>query len=700
MTGKIVGIGPFLGGLNIHDDPTAVDDKELVEALNVELDFDGSLKSRPPIVNTGVGMPLGATGNIKLLGYYFAAGNVPYLIGSDGLSSTYYFDGAWHLITNTIAATAMAQFNSQAWLLAGNGVANPGGYWTPAGGFVAQPNMPKGTVLIAHKFRLWVAPGLLAPTNSTRLYYSAVLGQPTFWAVAPDFIDIGAGDGQDIVRVVVYYNNLLIFRSTSIYSFQFSSDITAGIISQVVPGVGLDNADSLVISESSIYFTFEYRAYVFINNRVQTINDKVPFASLTQTGMYRDITVSLFNQRVIFSYYDTMYVYNIRTQTWTRWRSDANGPIGKVITLEGPSTFPVAVCHSSANVPFAATATTNGVLNPSPQTNLTGWAASGGTLSTSPLNGVRGNNAALNTVIFGTAGIIVGTPTAGITVVAGATIKPAMSIKSSVAKTFSVSLQFYTAAGVAVGGSLADPNQLALIPNTYGRWVGQSYIVPATAARVRIIALSTVGAAAGDKFYFDEVTTTGGEAYFDGSTASTGTDTYAWTGGAFSSTSTHTIIIRSASTLTITDGVTTASEIFQCVMQTKNFNYDQSSKYKRLFWWGADAVFRGQLIATANPIVFAGSVTWGQLLTRTWGQLLAFTWGQPATPTLSVSTATNTSGTGSTRKFIKLNKGLRFRQINYTLVFSTDGSISSAPVRLFSLTTLVSLKESASQSVT
>jgi hypothetical protein len=704
MTGKIVGIGPFIGGLNIHDDPTAVDDKELVEALNVELDFDGSLKSRPPIVDSGVRMPLGATGNINLLGYYFAAGNVPYLIGSDGLSKTYYFDGAWHLITSTFSATAMAQFNGQAWLLSGNGVANPGGSWTPAGGFVADANMPRGTVLVAHKFRLWVAPGLLAPANSTRLYYSNVLGQPTFWPVAPSFIDIGAGDGQDIVQVVIYYNNLLIFRSTSIYSFQFSSDITAGIISQVVPGVGLDNASAIAISESSIYFTFEYRAYVFINNRVMTINDKAPFAALTQTGMYRDTTVSIFNQRVIFSYYDTMYVYSIRTQTWTRWRSTANGPIGKIISLEGPSTFPTAICHSSANVPNVPV-TTNGVLNPSPQTNLTGWNPLGGTVATAAGQGVRGNNAArLTTDGSATTGIAIGASSGGITVVAGTTITPGVSIKFVAGRTFKLTLQFVNSAGVQVGPTYADPNFLTLPDGSYHNLVGQSYVVPATATRLRLTATAlpgTVGTA--NNIYFDEATTQGTGMvadYFDGSKASTGTDTYAWTGTAFASTSTHTVTVRSATTLTITDGLTTAAENFQCVVQTKNFNYDQSSKYKRLFWWGADVVFRGQLVAVANPIVFSGSVTWGQLLTRTWGQLLAFTWGQPASPLLSVSTTTNTAGTGSTRKFIKLNKGLRFRQINYQLTFSTDGSVSSAPVRLFSLTTFVALKETASQMVT
>lgn len=513
MPGQLVEVGPFIGGLNLHDDPTAVQDKELVECLNFELDFDGSLKNRPPIVDSGVTMPLGATGNVTLLGYYFAAGNVPYLIASDGLNSTYYFDGsAWHLLTATIAATTMVQFNGQAWLLAPIGSANPGGKWTPGGGFSAEPNMPKGTVMIANKFRLWVAPGLNAPTNSTRLYYSNVLGQPTFWQASPDFIDIGAGDGQDIVQVIVYYNNILIFRSTSIYSFQFSSDITAGIISLVVPGVGLDSAGAVVLFESQLYFLFENRAYVFINNRVETINDKVPFSAVSQANIYLPTTVSLFNNRVIFSYYDTMYVYSLRTQTWTRWRSSVNGAIGKIIALEGPAAFPTAITHSSGAVP-------------------------------------------------------------------------------------------------AGGG-------------------------------------------------------------------------------------------RVAKTYTIIDGATNAAETMQCIAQTKNFSYQASSKYKRLFWWGADAVFRGQVTAIATPIVFNYAVTWGQLLATTWHTLLSFTWGQPISGTLAVQTVANTSGSGSTRKFIKLMKSLRFRQINFRLVFNTDGSSSTAPVRLFSLATFVNPKETVSKQVT
>lgn len=220
MPGDNVQIGPFVGGLNTFSDPTAVSDNEVVECLNFELDLDGSLVSRPPFTDLGVPFPLGVTGDMQLLGYYYAAGGIPYLLASDGLSSTYYYSGSsWVIVTNTIAASAMVQFNGFAWLVAPIGSANPGGYWSPAGGFVADANMPKGEVIVAYKFRLWVAAGKDATVNGTRLYFSKVLGTTPFWPTVTDFIDVGAGDGQNIVQVAVYYNSLFILEQTASTAF-------------------------------------------------------------------------------------------------------------------------------------------------------------------------------------------------------------------------------------------------------------------------------------------------------------------------------------------------------------------------------------------------------------------------------------------------------------------------------------------------
>lgn len=513
MVAEPIQVGPFVGGLNTFSDPTAVADNEVVVCENFELDLDGSLVSRPPVVYKGVPFPLGATGNAEILGYFYGPGNVPYLIASDGLNSTYYFDGtSWTLITNTFAASAMTQFNNLAWMTAPVGSVNPGGSWSPSAGFVADANMPKGEVIVAMKLRLWVATGKDATTNGTRLFFSKVLGTVPFWQVAPDFIDIGAGDGQNIVQITAYYNTLIIFRTGSVYSFQYTSDPAAGIVSVVIPGVGLSSKDSMVPFENFLYFMYGNKAYEFTNNRANQINTKVPFQSISRLGIYDPYSVSVLNKRIIFQYWDATYVYSLKTRTWTTWLSTVNGPLGELIPLAQDTINPQGVLFSS----FA----------------------------------------------------------------------------------------------VAPGGG------------------------------------------------------------------------------------------RFAKTLVVEDGVTLNAEVMQCTMQTKNYNYEASSQYKRLFWWGADAVFRGRVTAIATPITFNYTVTWGQLLAFTWGQVKNFTWGQPISGTLAIQTIRDTSGSGSMRKFVKFMKSLRFRQIYFKVIFDTDGSTSTAPVRLFSLMTYVSPKEHVSKAVT
>lgn len=512
MSGQPITVGPFVGGLNTFSDPTAVADNELVKCENFELDLDGSLVSRPPIVDKGVTIPLGATGNFSILGYYYAPGGTAYLIGSDGLNSTYYFTGSsWTILTNTISASAICQFNSVVWLMAPVGSANPGGYWSPSGGFVADANMPKGEVIVANKSRLWVAAGRDAATNGTRMYFSKVLGTVPFWPVAPDFLDIGVGDGQNIVQIVVYYNSLLVFRSDSVYSYQFSSDPASGAVSLIIPGIGLADKDAIASFESYLYFMYEDRAYEFYNNRATQINVKAPFSAVSRVGLYKPYAVSVFGNRAIFSFFDTMFVFSLNTRTWTTWFSTTQGPIGRIVQLAQVGQYSTAIAHSSRSV--------------------------------------------------------------------------------------------------ATGGG------------------------------------------------------------------------------------------RTAKTFFITDGVTNDAEAMHCIAITKNYNYEAASSYKRLFWWGVDATFRSQVVAIATPIVFNYAVTWGQLLAFTWGTVRQYTWGQPISGTLSVQTVRNTAGSGSIRKFVKFMKGLRFRQINFRVDFTTDGSVNTAPVRLFSLMTYVSSKERVSKIV-
>lgn len=504
-------IGPFAGGLNTYDDPTAVKDTELVEALNWDPGLEGSLRSRPPFRNLNAPLTLGATGNPRFLGFFYGTAGSYYLIVSDGLSSTWAYNGsAWSLITDTFAASSLAQFDNKAWLSSPVGATNPGGYWTPSGGFVPDTDMPRGDSIVSFKSRLWISPGK-GNLNGTRVYYSKVLGQPNFWQAAA-FVDVGQGDGQDIVLLATYYNTLVAFRTQSIYAFSFNSDPAQGSVTLLVPGVGLTNKDCVISYENYLYFMYDEKAYQFINNNAQQLNLKVPFTATNRANIALPFSVSLFNNRAIFHYYDTMYVYSLRTKTWTRWKSPQHGAIGQIMS-------PAGVLTDEAFV------------NPS--------------------------------------------------------------------------------AAVPTGGS------------------------------------------------------------------------------------------RISKLLYIADEFTNATETYTCELQTKNYNYQLSSNFKRLFWWGVDAVFRTRIRGWAVPVVHHAQVSWSSLRSQgvTWGQLLGGTWASPFLGDLSVTSDYDLQGTGPMRKFVKMFKSMRFRQVYFKLVFDTDGSIGSAPVNVFTITAYVGTKETVSKTV-
>lgn len=506
-TRKAVTIGPFSRGLNTYDDPTALHDQECVESLNFDPGLDGSLRNRPPFTDTGSKIPIGPIGIPHLLGYYYDTNGLPYLIASNGDSSTYYYSGGiWTLITNTFSATDVTQFDGKAWLVAPVGEADPGGYWTPSGGFTAVTDMPKGTSITSYKSRLWVAQGV-GGANPTRIYYSKVLGQPDFWNT-PAFLDVGSGDGQNIVKIVTYYGVMLVFRTKSIWSFQYSTDPASAIQGVVVPGIGLQSPYALVAYENYLYFMYDESAYSFINNRAQQINTKVPFSTGAPGSTKSPYAVSLFNNRILYSFFENIYVYSLRTQTWSKWRSDTHGPIGQV-----------------------------------------------------------------------------------------------------------------------------------MMPMT------------------------------------DELTGVGYAMSTRGSTTE-------------------------VSLLRIEDQINDNAEAMQCVLVTKNYNFDSAGSFKVLFWWGVDAIFRLNVRGQVIPGVYSFSTMWGDLREKgiTWGQLLAGTWQHPYMSDPSVVTNV-TSNSGPIRKFVKFLKKLRFRQLQFRVSFETDGSAASAPVQLFTLSTYMAEKQTVSKEI-
>jgi hypothetical protein len=139
----------------------------------------------------------------------------------------------------------------------------------------------------------------------------------------------------------------------------------------------------------------------------------------------------------------------------------------------------------------------------------------------------------------------------------------------------------------------------------------------------------------------------------------------------------------------------------ECSIQTKNFNYQASSIYKRLFWWGLDASFKGTVVGTATPITQSFTVPWQVLKdNETWGSMLQYLWQSPQEGSPAATTSVTEFAVTFRRLFVKFLKALRFRQIFFEVKFETNGSSSEAPVRLFSLMTYVNPKQTVSKEIT
>jgi hypothetical protein len=158
---------------------------------------------------------------------------------------------------------------------------------------------------------------------------------------------------------------------------------------------------------------------------------------------------------------------------------------------------------------------------------------------------------------------------------------------------------------------------------------------------------------------------------------------------------------RVAPFLQITDEYASVQEPMECRIQTKNFNYQASSIYKRLFWWGLDASFKGTVEATAFPINQSFTVPWQVLFdNETWGSMLQYLWGSPQESSPAANTTVTEFALTFRRIFVKFLKSLRFRQIFFRIKLETNGSVSEAPVRLFSLMTYVNPKQTVAKEIT
>lgn len=328
-----VKLGPFTGGLNIASDPTSIADNDLVECFNFELDLDGSLTCRPPIVEISEQPVAGVTDTVSIIGKATIAGD-NLLIGNFSGVLIIYDGTSWVPMPGSpanIESVFAIQYQDLVFVVATpNSVAN-GGYYNGVT-WTTDANMPRGEAAVFHKQRMFVVPGKSATgAGAHQLKFtdpiSITAPVPLVWTPT-NLIPVGQGDGENLVDIAIHNDNLLLFKQDSTHAFAFDSDPAEGILRKINNNIGSSGLWCVVQYENSIFVFHEGRVFEVVNYDFQQINIKVPFeldetVPDVHTRVY-NIYMAILGNRIIVRYFNHLYVYNLKTKTWSRWTSTSD----------------------------------------------------------------------------------------------------------------------------------------------------------------------------------------------------------------------------------------------------------------------------------------------------------------------------------------------------------------------------------------
>lgn len=124
---------------------------------------------------------------------------------------------------------------------------------------------------------------------------------------------------------------------------------------------------------------------------------------------------------------------------------------------------------------------------------------------------------------------------------------------------------------------------------------------------------------------------------------------------------------------------------------TKAYDFNVPYTFKRLFWWGVDILSKKDLSYKVHPIAVASSVTHQQLAAYNHQDIVG-SHLQPLDVVIDVSDSLVIDNAVGSRMFVKLLKGMRFRQIQFTITGGSDGSNLQGPFRVYSIIGLVDNK--------
>lgn len=370
-------IGPFVGGINRHSDSSAIADDECPDIINFDIDLDGSLKSRPPwnLLNTGeaqvvanANLPLcrqlilitGTYGGNRFIIYSTNAFNGG---GSNYQARIYYVDGPSAGISTFIATGLYykaVRYNDVIYLVSNINTSHNGQKYDLGTGVVtALASMPRGYSAAVYKDRLWIC-GRRGATdlNTSRLYFSNLGNFDTF--TGADFFDVNPGDGDALQDLIVYQDNLVLFKDSASYVLAYDTQPAQASLVAINGSVGVQGPLCIQAYEDSVFLqmhnkVYEMNNYTFTQISIkvpyefdQTVPTVAPYGNANQSWAWA-MSLSLVGDRLYSRFFNRLYVYHLRLRAWTRYDSeDTNikylGPIQELDstntgTLRGWKTF-------------------------------------------------------------------------------------------------------------------------------------------------------------------------------------------------------------------------------------------------------------------------------------------------------------------------------------------------------------------------
>lgn len=660
MPGKPIKIGPFTGGLNNTSTAGESQDNELIELMNLEVSQDESLTSRPPITVIPGTNRAYASGSEEMgwetLGIYRVSDTEWYLITMCGLSETdttkyvirAYRSGVIGTDYLTIKeftglqnkVTSMSQFKDVLYFIVGPSASVLGFSWRKGGSAIDKPELPKGTVLISWKTRLWVS-GTLSGANADRIWFSYVGAEgpnPDKWE-ATAFFDVAPGEGGFITALIPSFNNLIVFKNDGTWRFSFPSSPKAGSIDKISGQVGAAGKNAAVEFENFIYVYDQGYVYELVNSNFSQLNPFVKFKEDPQAvdASAPGVELSIVNRRLIVRYFNTLYVFNVATKAWSQWRSH-NGVPGFFQEL------PVNSARAEPSVYIAA---------------------SRGVTTSMSLNMMEGNRAEVdkNTTVYMTSD---GKDEFEIPV----TPYYKYEIRWTPTSQYDVGsagirIKFLKNDGTI--DTISYPIEVISIQKT------QTVTAPAGALLAQIsIWTDTTSVVVTDMFF-------GRLAINAPSTLLKVTDTY--------ESSIYPIEYIECSLLTKTYDYQAATSF------KRLFYWGADLVTPRPILAEARPVGRKNTVTWGEM----ENYTWIQLRQGTWANPLS--WLNRSTKVVS-TTSENLDVSENGRFYVKLKKNLRFRQIAFYLKLTSLGNADTGPVKVFALTTLVSPKKDTIDTVT